>query len=91
MKSDRVSTIGEVCTRRAVKFPLNDKDFGCELAGSGIGAEEVNKLYPYGLHIGRMRVKNSYHTPSLLFRRLWQSLNGSASWEWGLSLRRGTP
>jgi len=30
-------------TRRVVKFPLKDKNLGCELAGSEIGPEEAGR------------------------------------------------
>ena len=35
-------------TRRIVKFPLLDRDIGCELAGNEIGPKEARRLCPYG-------------------------------------------
>lgn len=35
-------------TRRVVKLPLKDRDFGCELAGNEIGPAEASRLCPYG-------------------------------------------
>lgn len=35
-------------TRRAVKLPLKDRDFGCELAGNEVGQAEAHRLCPYG-------------------------------------------
>ena len=35
-------------TRRVVKLPLKDRDFGCELAGNEIGPAGASRLCPHG-------------------------------------------
>ncbi|AUG08125.1 hypothetical protein [Pseudomonas sp. S09G 359] len=47
-------------TRRAVKFPLIDRDFGCELAGNEIGQSEAHRLCPYGQPEQRLWVRESW-------------------------------
>ncbi len=47
-------------TRRAMKFPLIDRDFGCELAGNEIGQSEAHRLCPYGPPGQRLWVRESW-------------------------------
>ena len=47
-------------TRRIVKLPLHDRDFGCELAGNEIGQEEAHSLCPYGAPLDRLWVRESF-------------------------------
>lgn len=46
-------------TRRAVKFPFNDRGYGCELAGNEIGAE-AHRLCPFGKPGDRLWVRETF-------------------------------
>ena len=50
----------KTATRRAVKFPLIDRDFGCELAGNEIGDSEARRLCPYGQPGERLWVRETW-------------------------------
>lgn len=46
--------------RRPVKFPLIDRDFGCELAGNEIGQSEAHGLCPYGQPGDRLWIREPF-------------------------------
>lgn len=47
-------------TRRIVKMPIHDRDFGCELAGNEIGQLEAHQLCPYGRPGDRLWVRETW-------------------------------
>lgn len=46
-------------TRRIVKMPIHDRNFGCELAGNEIGQLEAHQLCPYGKPRDRLWVRET--------------------------------
>lgn len=46
--------------RRPVKFPMIDRDFGCELAGNEIGQSEAHRLCPYGQPGDRLWIREPF-------------------------------
>ncbi|KTB95072.1 hypothetical protein AO073_14530 [Pseudomonas syringae ICMP 11293] len=47
-------------TRRPIRFPFIDKEFGCELAGNEIGLDEIRSNCPYGVPGQRLWVREAW-------------------------------